>query len=220
MSLPFIMVLFVFGSYFSTFFEKLLAMMKIDVPAINFIIPNSSSLTILMFLLDIIIIPILIEFCLRGAIMQSLRQFGDSFALIETSIISALIIHDITHAFLTFFIALCIGYFVLKTGSLLTGIIMQIVIRLSLYVDFCINYYCDENLSFLLIVLMSALYIIIGFFAILMTARKNKNYIFITVQKTYLSTKEKILYSLSTLTIFVSIIFIFILTLMTLKFKV
>lgn len=71
------------------------------------------------------------EMAFRGVVMQSLRRFGDGFALICSSILFAMI-HvtpiSMPHAFM---MGLIIGYFVLFTGSIHVGMIIHFVYNLS-----------------------------------------------------------------------------------------
>ena len=71
------------------------------------------------------------EIAFRGVVMQSLRRFGDGFALICSSVLFAMV-HispvSIPHAFL---MGLIIGYFVLFTGSIHVGMLIHFIYNLS-----------------------------------------------------------------------------------------
>lgn len=79
------------------------------------------------FVLNLTIVPaILEETVFRGMVLQSLRRFGDGFALVVSSLLFALV-HilppQMPNAFL---MGLVIGYFVLFTGSVRTGVVIHV----------------------------------------------------------------------------------------------
>lgn len=57
--------------------------------------------------------------------MQSLRRYSDLFALMISSIVYALMHVNPTDIFRSFVLSLCIGFFVLYTGSLWVGILSR-----------------------------------------------------------------------------------------------
>jgi membrane protease YdiL (CAAX protease family) len=81
-----------------------------------------------LYLVRIVLLPsVLEELFFRGVIMQSLRRFGDSFALVCSSVVFGLAHLNAAQGVSAFFIALAIGFFVLRTGSILTGVIIHFV---------------------------------------------------------------------------------------------
>lgn len=70
---------------------------------------------------------ILEELMFRGVIMQSLRRFGDLFALICSSILFSLAHHNLVQGPNAFLLGLVIGFFTLRTGSLKTGMLMHFI---------------------------------------------------------------------------------------------
>lgn len=75
------------------------------------------------------------ELAFRGSIMQPLRRFGDSFALLCSSLLFALV-HLLPVRFPNaFLMGLVIGYFVLFTGSIKTGIIIHFVHNLLILIQ-------------------------------------------------------------------------------------
>lgn len=67
------------------------------------------------------------ELLFRGVIMQSLRRFGDGFALLISAALFGLIHGNLIQGPNAMLLGLVIGYFVLRTGSLVTGIIIHFV---------------------------------------------------------------------------------------------
>ncbi len=65
------------------------------------------------------------EFVFRGAILQSLRRFGDGFALLISSLLFALAHGNLIQGPNAFLMGMVIGYFVIRTGSIWTGILIH-----------------------------------------------------------------------------------------------
>lgn len=70
---------------------------------------------------------VLEEFVFRGVIMQSLRRFGDMFALVCSAAMFGLVHHNLEQSIIAFMLGLAIGFFVLRTGSIKTGILIHFV---------------------------------------------------------------------------------------------
>ena len=81
----------------------------------------------LSFVHHCIAAPVVEELVFRGAIMQSLRRFGDTFALFVSSLLFGLVHGNLVQAPMAFVTGLAIGYFVLRTGSLRTGMTIHFV---------------------------------------------------------------------------------------------
>lgn len=80
----------------------------------------------LLFMVSLSIAPaVLEEVMFRGIIMQSLRRFGDSFALVTSAILFGMSHGNLVQGPNAVLMGLVIGYFVLCTGSLFTGIIIH-----------------------------------------------------------------------------------------------
>lgn len=65
------------------------------------------------------------EMMFRGVIMQSLRRFGDGFALCMSSVLFGMIHGNIIQGSNAILLGLVMGYFVLRTGSILTSMIIH-----------------------------------------------------------------------------------------------
>ena len=83
---------------------------------------------LLMYIISLTIIPaVLEELVFRGVVMQSLRRFGDGFALVISSILFGFIHGNLIQFIPAFLTGIAIGYFVMRTGSILTGILIHLV---------------------------------------------------------------------------------------------
>ena len=115
-------------SVMAFFYNRVLIMFKID-PMPSYTIGTSSNGIVYTILVPMLIVPVISELCTHGVTLQLVRQFGDGTAIFITSLIIATSTYDIVSfpfAAATSFVA---GYFVIRTGSVITGIIMRIITR-------------------------------------------------------------------------------------------
>lgn len=90
-------------------------------------IPSEMLETVLYCVNTILIAPIIEEIAFRGFLMQSLRRFGDSFALIVSAVLFGLLHVSPVSIFYAIPMGLVMGYFVLFTGSLHTAMIVHFI---------------------------------------------------------------------------------------------
>ncbi len=158
----------------------------------------SISSTIIGGICSIIIFPFIFEVYLHGLIMQSLRQFGDGFALIATAAISAVLVQNFFEFFSVFCISICIGYFVLKTGSILTGIIMFGLHRAILFFTQIIRQTLPPTLSELIVYSLLFIMMVSGFVYVLNSITKRRGLIGLNISNTFLTSKQKVFSSIIT----------------------
>ena len=90
--------------------------------------PPEGAAAITMHIIALVVLPsVLEELVFRGVVMQSLRRFGDSFALVISSILFGLVHGNLVQFIPSFLTGLAIGFFVLRSGSILTGILIHAV---------------------------------------------------------------------------------------------
>ncbi len=189
------MAMFVFGinSVFSGLMMPLFGVMGIET-ANRIWLPESKTAMFFSSILFTIIIPVLSEVVHRGVFLQILRQFGDGYALIITSSICALVTGKADRYFFNFIFSIIIGYFVLRTGSVLTAIVMRIVISTSSY---WITYLKRPDLPYDICITLSAaiitVYLIVGIVFAVSFMKKYSNKINLPMYKMYLSQRERVL---------------------------
>ena len=72
---------------------------------------------------------------------QSLRQFGDPFAVCAVTILAALQAHNLHDTLRIGLLTLVISYFMVKTGSFLTAVILRIIHEIYMFSLFQIESY-------------------------------------------------------------------------------
>lgn len=65
------------------------------------------------------------EFALRGVVMQPLRRYGDTFAILMSSLVFALMHGNLIQIPFAFIVGIAIGYLVIATGSIWTGVLIH-----------------------------------------------------------------------------------------------
>lgn len=79
---------------------------------------------------DVIIMSLLTEMLFRGAMFGVLRQFGDLFAIIMTSLTAALLTQDLRAMPVVFLISVTASYGMLTSGAMFTAVAVSIVYKM------------------------------------------------------------------------------------------
>jgi len=192
-SVPMAMLTFGIATILSNIQHTFVSIIGID-PNYSVWIPQSRLCFVLSALLSAVIIPIISEIIHHGIILQILKQFGDGYALVLTSIIAASTTGNY-HSFLfSFTTMLVIGFFVVRTGSLASGFIMRVLI--SSTVHFLTVFRCSqppEGMYITITVALLLVYITVGFIAVAAFIKKHSNKISLPLYKMYLDTHERIM---------------------------
>ena len=155
-------------------------------------LPDEPIPSVMYCLLYILIIPILSEFMHRGLIMQVLRQFGDGYALVATSIFAAITIGSPGTYLFHFVSSLIIGYFSIRTGSFITAVIMRVTMCTSSYFMTVIRdsgKFTDTYIIITLIIVV--VYLTIGVFSLIAFMKNHSNKISLPLYEMYLNRRER-----------------------------
>ncbi|MCR5706645.1 MAG: CPBP family intramembrane metalloprotease [Ruminococcus sp.] len=79
---------------------------------------------------DVVIMSIISEMFFHGAMFAALRQFGDPFAIVITSLTAGLLTQDFRAMPVTILVSLVAGYGMVSSGSLFTAISVSIVYKM------------------------------------------------------------------------------------------
>lgn len=112
-------------SYISLFFELFLGVFGIGLISADLSLPQETWARIIYVFQIVFLAPFLEECIFRGAVMQSLRQFGDVFALFASSAVFALYHCNLTSIPYAFLMGIAIGFFAMRSGTLWTGILIH-----------------------------------------------------------------------------------------------
>lgn len=133
-------------SVMSLFFRQVLFFLNIEAVR-TFILPEHADDIVYMIIVMLIITPIASEICCRGIFLQLLRQFGDGTAVIISSIVTSAVCCDLSRFGTAFVTSIIIGYFTIRTGSVLTAVIMRITVRFYIYTLYYLESYISPEYS-------------------------------------------------------------------------
>ncbi len=129
---------------FTGLFNELLFSMHIrTLPAL--FMPEKPVLLMLSLLMYVIIIPVLCETLSRGVFLQLLRQFGDGSAIVLTSFITAVVSYNLKSFCFLFILNLVIGYFAIRSGSIITAVIMRSTSNAFICALYLIRFYINPE---------------------------------------------------------------------------
>lgn len=93
------------------------------------------------YIIAIAVVPALVEeLGMRGAVMQPLRKYGDTFAIVVSAVVFAILHGNLIQAPFAFMAGLAIGYAVCLTESLWTGVMIHFANNLySVFAGFLVE---------------------------------------------------------------------------------
>lgn len=202
----------------SFFYEALLENFRIT--SVRSLIIPTEPLDIVLFVIQMILISTVSELCTHGVLLQFTRQFGEGTALIITSLILAFVTYDITMMPLNFIIALVIGYFTIRTGSVITAVIMRIIQRFFVYSLYFLDYLVDDSYSDTLIAAFFFVTIMAGLMGTIRFFCNYSDRFSITLKERYMSVSAKILTAASSVPLIVWFTLSFAVTVLHLEFRI
>ena len=162
-----------------------------EIPDYSVKTPNGLLGVIVTIVGTAIIPPLTEEFALRGIVMGTLRKYGDKFAIVTSAILFGLMHGNLRQIPFAFVVGLILGYAVIKTGSLWTGIVIHFINNLCASVLSILGEYLPENISTIMNLSFFALCILCGFISVLFKQKEIQNRDTFSENETSLSNKEK-----------------------------
>jgi heme/copper-type cytochrome/quinol oxidase subunit 2 len=112
---------------------------------------------------------------MRGVLLQSLRKYGNAFAILASAVMFGIFHGNAVQMPFAFLCGLVIGYAVVATESLWTGVIIHALMNAMSGVSSALVYYVDEYASNTFFYVASATGIVVGVFAFIIYATRYKN---------------------------------------------
>lgn len=131
----------------------------------------------------LLLIPIIEELCYHGVVLQSLRRFGDRFAIVVSSFIYALSQFNISTFLSSFALSLVVGYFILRTNSLRTGLIIHALTNLIFLTSDLACSYLPSKLVGPASNLFAIIFLILGIAGFLAMSKRYKNFFYLNQTK-------------------------------------
>ncbi len=147
----------------------------------------------IFYFLQVAMIPAIFEeMIFRGAVLQSLRRFGDGFALVVSSILFACAHGNLVQAPNAVLAGMVLGYFALRSGSLLTPMMMHFVNNgIAALVNLGMLYLPAESYQLLNMIILP-LYLGLGMVGALLMLVLNGGFVPLFYTQTGMRTSEKI----------------------------
>ncbi len=203
----------VVASYATNALQIALETIGIGITMPEYEIPETLPGLILYFITLTVAPAFIEEMIFRGIVMQSLRRFGDIFALVASALIFGIFHLNLIQMPYAFLLGLCIGYFVMRTGSLWVGVILHFINN-SVAVIFELMYphiseeaYIIANLAYNLVC------IILAVIALILVLMKYKDMFRFEKAPGVLSPGKKVLYFITSPALIFAMIGAFLLTL-------
>ncbi len=137
--------------------------------------PSSTLDVIMIFIGSAIVPPLIEEFALRGVLLQSLKKYGNLFAIVASAFVFGVFHGNAVQMPFALLCGLVIGYAVLASGSLWTGIIIHALMNAMSAISSGLIYYFDEYVSNTFFYVVSAIGIIFGILAVIVYFTRYKN---------------------------------------------
>lgn len=129
------------GGYLSDYIQSIFRAIHLQASSPDFTPPSQPASFALYFFEICLLAPLLEELLFRGAILQSLRRFGDGFAIIASALLFGMIHGNLVQTPFAFLVGLALGFFVVELGSIWVSILMHFCINtLSVGLDLLSRY--------------------------------------------------------------------------------
>ena len=133
----------------------------------EFRIPTNPAAAALCFINLTFIPAVFEEYAFRGVVLQSLRRFGDGFALLTSSMLFALVHIQPSRMPNAFLVGLVMGYFVLRTGSIRISMLIHFINNVVIFTVSVLVQGIDSRAFFIGLRMIYLLIGILAFFLIL-----------------------------------------------------
>lgn len=138
--------------------------------------PSSTVDVIMIFIGTALIPPLIEEFALRGILMQSMRKYGNLFAIVASAFVFGVFHGNAVQIPFAFLCGLVLGYAVMATESLWTGIIIHALMNAMSGISSALIYYFDEYTSNTFFYIGSAVGITAGIIAVIVYLIRYKDH--------------------------------------------
>ncbi len=100
---------------------------------------TEGSKAVIYILVTIFVLPLVTELLLHGCLFQTLRQFGDLFAMIAMAVLAGMLTHNLFDALRIGLVHLTISYYLIYTGSFWSAVCLRVVHEIYMFVLFCLE---------------------------------------------------------------------------------
>ncbi len=138
--------------------------------------PKNTVELIFMFIGTAVIPPLTEEFAMRGVIMQSLRKYGDGFAIITSAVLFGLFHGNFVQIPFAFLCGLLLGYIACVTDSIWMSIAVHALVNGFSCLQYALNLYIGENISEYIMNILTVLMMALGVVSFFLYLLRNRDY--------------------------------------------
>lgn len=139
----------VVSAYTVLFIELLLGIFGVELFSPASEMPESPSAFAVYCISTTLVAAIFEEALFRGAILQSLRRFGDVFAILVSAFVFGLFHLNLVQMPYAFIMGVVMGFFVVRSGSIWAGVAIHFVNNASVLATEIIGKYCGDRAMYL-----------------------------------------------------------------------
>lgn len=149
----------------------------IERAGFNGVIPETplsdDPLVLTFYGIETVVVPPLVEeLMFRGVVLQSLRRFGDGFAVLASSLIFGMMHGNFPQTVFAFFAGLAMGFAAVQADSLLPSILIHFINNLVSFALQLINRYWGDAAVSTISEIVSAALLILGMLALVYLVRR------------------------------------------------
>lgn len=148
-ALVIMMVMIVIGRIGQYAISHLFGLVHIDGIYSIMVYSDDPATMMTSFIFFAIVYPIVQEIFFRGVVLQTFRQFGDTFAIIITALVNALCFYDATYFLFVVCCTAVLGFFTIRTGSVMTAVYMSIC---SHIINYMLSYIHIYNMTYSVVI--------------------------------------------------------------------
>ncbi|MCM1523036.1 MAG: CPBP family intramembrane metalloprotease [Ruminococcus sp.] len=164
------------------------------VPINTMWLPENRAAAVFYAVMTVILIPAGSELIYRGVFMQIFRQFGDGYALFITSVLSAITAGSAYSFLVVLICSLVTGYFTVRTGSVLTAVIMRVIMRVGEFTDDYLRFTgIPDGIRQTFLCFAVVVSLIVGIVSLVLFMKKHSKRIPLPLYRMYLTNKERIM---------------------------
>lgn len=204
-------------SVMAYFYNGLLGSFRIDASP-SYSLGADSEGIIYTVVVSLLAVPIISELCTHGVILQLVRQFGDGTAILATSLIIAASSYDIVSFPFVAVTSFVTGYFVIRSGSVITGIIMRIITRTYVCALCYVSFYADPAYNAVIMRAFVFVTIMIGIIALVWFLYNKSDSFSMRIKPGYMSFGRKVLEAATSIPVVIWFAMTFIVTALNIKF--
>ncbi|MGN0552708.1 MAG: type II CAAX prenyl endopeptidase Rce1 family protein [Oscillospiraceae bacterium] len=204
----------------SGIYSEILSSLNIQPEKLFIDMDNNKAVFVIYLIVHIVVIPTISEIHTRGALLQLLRQFGDGIAILFTALLTALISYNINSFCFIFITSTIIGYFTVRTGSVVTAVLMRITVHAFSYGIYIVDEAVSEEIQGLVLMIMLAAAIGVGLVSFVRLLIKHSDCYGLIFKNRYLNFYEKCGIIASSIPVVAGFTLIIIHTIINIKFTI